>query len=118
MKETDLQRQVLDYLAWKRIFAYRNNSGAFAGEYKGRKRFIRFSAVGSLDIICVVDGLYVGLELKAPRGKQSDRQQAFQHQLEEAGGVFVLAHSLEDVIRALEDIHRTALVSARAHSPS
>jgi hypothetical protein len=29
VSEKDVQRAILDWLAWKRIFHYRNNSGAF-----------------------------------------------------------------------------------------
>jgi hypothetical protein len=39
------------------------------------------------------------IEVKAPRGKQSDHQKEFQKQLEAAGGRYVLAYSLEDVMR-------------------
>jgi hypothetical protein len=98
MNESDLQRQILDYLALKGIFHYRNNSGAFDNGHGG---FYRFGAVGSPDIICVVNGRYVGIELKAPKGKQSDHQKEFQRQLELAGGTYILGYSLEDVITGL-----------------
>src|SRR5438876_1170141 len=47
MKESDIQRQILDYLALRRIFHYRNNSGAFVDS---KKHFYRFGALGSPDI--------------------------------------------------------------------
>jgi hypothetical protein len=56
MKESDVQRQILDYLALKHLFHYRNNSGAMVSEYRGKKRFMRFGATGSPDIVCVVKG--------------------------------------------------------------
>jgi hypothetical protein len=40
----------------------------------------------------------VGIEVKAPKGKQSEHQKAFQEMLEVAGGRYVLAYSLDDVI--------------------
>lgn len=94
MKESDIQRQILDYLALKRIFHYRNNSGAFVDS---NKHFYRFGALGSPDIICVINGQFVGIEVKAPKGKVSDHQKEFQKKLEAAGGKYILAHSLEDV---------------------
>jgi hypothetical protein len=51
----------------------------------------------------VVNGQYVGIEVKAPKGKQSEHQQEFQKQLEAAGGKYVLVYSLEDVIEYLSD---------------
>jgi hypothetical protein len=100
MKESDVQRQILDWLALKRIFHYRNNSGAFVDS---QKHFYRFGAVGSPDIVCVIKGQYVGIEVKALRGKQSEHQKGFQKQLEVAGGRYVLAYCLEDVISVFDN---------------
>jgi hypothetical protein len=98
VKESDIQRQILDYLALKRIFHYRNNSGAFKDT---AGHFYRFGALGSPDIICVIAGQYVGIEVKAPKGKQSDHQKEFQAKLESAGGKYILAYSLDGVIARL-----------------
>jgi hypothetical protein len=95
MKESEIQKQILDYLALKRIFHYRQNSGAFDN---GKGGFYRFGVLGAPDIICVIKGQYVGIEVKAPKGKQSDHQKGFQQALEAAGGRYVLAYSLEDVM--------------------
>src|ERR1700722_4124054 len=44
MKESDVQRQILDDLTPRGIFHYRNNSGAFVDS---QKHFYRFGAVGT-----------------------------------------------------------------------
>jgi hypothetical protein len=75
VKESEVQKQILDYLALKRVFHYRNNSGAFVDS---QKHFYRFGATGSPDIICVIKGQFVGIEVKAPKGKQSEHQKEFQ----------------------------------------
>lgn len=98
MKEADVQRAILDYLALKRIFHYRNNSGGFRD---AANHFYRFGAIGSPDIVCVVNGQYVGIEVKAPGGRQSEHQKEFQRRLEEAGGRYVIASSLDDVLGVL-----------------
>jgi hypothetical protein len=95
VKESEIQKQILDYLALRHIFHYRNNSGAFKRE---DGHFYRFGATGSPDIVCVINGQYVGIEVKAPKGKQSEHQKAFQEELERAGGIYILAHSLDEVI--------------------
>jgi len=59
VKEAHAQLQILDYLALKQIFHYRNNSGAFKDK-KGH--FYRFGALGSPDIICVIAGQFVGID--------------------------------------------------------
>lgn len=94
MKESDVQRQILDYLALKGVFHYRNNSGGFKDK---TGHFYRFGALGSSDIVCVVAGQYVGIEVKGPKGKQSEYQKEFQKALEAAGGKYILARSLDDV---------------------
>ena len=87
MKESDVQRQILDYLALKRIFRYRNNSGAFIDS---QKHVYRFGAVGGPNIVCVSVGQCVGIGMKRPGEKQSDHQKDFQEKLQE-GGRYVIA---------------------------
>jgi hypothetical protein len=48
VKESDVQRQILDYHALKRVFHYRNNSGGFK-DIAGH--FYRFGATVSPGII-------------------------------------------------------------------
>jgi hypothetical protein len=40
MKESAIQKQILEYLSAERILAFRMNSGAMSGEYNGKTRFI------------------------------------------------------------------------------
>src|SRR3990167_7133205 len=92
--ERDTLRACLDYLEIKRVFYYRNNSGAtIIPKADGGTRFFKFGVTGSPDIICVIKGQYVGLECKAPKGKQSESQIDFQQRLEKAGGKYLLVYS-------------------------
>src|SRR5580692_9371360 len=103
MKESETQKAILEWLAWKKFFHYRNNSGAFVMPETAThaRRFFRAGVVGAPDIVCVIAGQYVGIEVKAPRGRQSENQKEFQRQLEEAGGKYILAHSIDDVAIAI-----------------
>jgi hypothetical protein len=100
VKESEVQKQILDYLALKGIFHYRNNSGAFVDS---QKHFYRFGAKGSPDIICIIKGRYVGLEVKTPKGKLSDDQIAFHRNLMAADGIVFTVRSLDEAIEAVED---------------
>jgi hypothetical protein len=93
-KESEVQRAILDWLEWHHIFHYRNNSGAFID---AQKHFYRFGALGSPDIICVINGRFIGIEVKAHGGKQSEHQKEFQRRLETAGGLYILAYSVDDL---------------------
>lgn len=84
--ETIIKNQVKDYLKLKGIFYYHNLQGI--GAYKGIP-----------DLIAVKGGLYYGLEIKRPTGKQSEYQVEFQKKLEKAGGKYLLISSLEDIMK-------------------
>ena len=91
-------RSILDYLAVKRVLAYRLNTGAMSGEHKGKRWFMRFGAPGMADLIALPkDRPALWIECKAPKGKQSELQKAFQAQVEAAGCAYVLARSIDDV---------------------
>lgn len=104
LSERDIQSQVTDWLTLKGIFWYRQNTGAMTRDYKGRRRFIRFGARGAPDIVCCIRGKYVAIELKRPGGRQTSEQAAFEANLKLAGGIYILGHSLEDVVRALDNL--------------
>lgn len=99
MKENDVQRSILDYLTLRKIFHWRQNNGA---TYDAKLGFYRSHTgmKGVPDIICVIDGQFVGIECKGPRGKQSADQILFQKRLEFAGGKYILAKSVDDVREA------------------
>lgn len=93
--EKDTQRAIIDYLSAKRIFNYRQNTGAFRNEKGG---FYTFGAVGSPDIVAVWEGRYIGIEVKGPKGRLSPHQERFKGLLEAAGGYYLVARDLDDVI--------------------
>lgn len=98
MGEAETQSTILQYLTLKHIFHYRNNTGAFR---TARGGFYHFGEVGSPDIICVVKGRFIGIECKSLTGKLNDNQLDFKERLEEAGGMYITARSLDDVRKVL-----------------
>lgn len=88
----------LQYLQLKRVFHWRNNSGAL----KTENHFVRFGATGSPDIIAIIKGQCIGIECKATNGKQSDHQKVFQFKMEQAGGKYYLVHSLDDLVAVVK----------------
>ena len=58
--------------------------------------------MGSPDIVCIIHGRYIGIEVKRPHGKQSEHQKQFQEASEAAGAKYFIATSLDDVIPELE----------------
>jgi hypothetical protein len=114
--EGQVLNAILDYLAARHVFAIRMNTGAMVSEYKGKKRFMRFGMPGMADILAfrnhprrydadfdgeVDDITPLWIEVKAPKGKQSELQSSFQERVEAEGHSYVLARCIEDVERFL-----------------
>src|ERR1017187_9391474 len=101
MKSTEkaTQAAIVEWLTWKRIFHYRQNSGTFRTEAGG---FYRMGVAGAPDIVAMVNGVYIGIEVKDTKGNQNANQIAFQRELEEAGGMYILATSIDDVQGGIE----------------
>jgi hypothetical protein len=101
LTEHAIQSQILDYLKAKRIFHWRNNSGAMKSSYRGKSRFMHFGAVGSPDIFVVVKGKIVGFEVKGQGKYPSEAQVHFGDSLTKAGGFYYVVRSLDEVTNIL-----------------
>ena len=93
MDEATLKKNARNILRSRRIF--------FA-DVQGS----RFTTNGFPDIVAVIGGLFIGLEFKTYRGKQSQDQKDFQARLEEArleeaGGLYFIIRSEKDLLDAL-----------------
>lgn len=101
MKSTEKATQAacLDLLAAKRIFHYRQNSG---GAMVAGNHFMRFGTPGAPDIVAVIGGQYIGIEVKDLKAKQNANQIKFQESLEKAGGRYLLVRTIDDLIQFLE----------------
>jgi hypothetical protein len=91
LRERDIQKTILDYLELHHILHYRQNTGAV----KRNGRMIRYGIPGLPDIVCVIGGRYVGIEVKAPGESPSLEQMQFGDSLEAAGGVYIVADCIE-----------------------
>ena len=84
LTETDIRRQIQDYLRWTGWFVYYNLQGL--GSYPGVS-----------DLVAVKNKRVIHIEIKKPNGRQSEKQKEFQADLEAAGGTYIIARSVEDV---------------------
>ncbi len=101
MSEHQIQQAILLRLGCcQNLTIWRNNTGAIAVG----GRFVRFGAPGSADLLGVADGgQFIAIEVKAPRGRQSERQKAWQMMIERHGGVYVLARSVGEAVSKLRE---------------
>lgn len=101
LTESDVQKLILNWLKLRRYFHWRANTGGMSGAHKGKAWFVRFGRAGQPDIFVVRNGLLIGIEVKGVKGVQSTKQLEFQTELIRAGGQYILARNLEDVIREM-----------------
>ncbi len=112
--EGALQRLVMDWLAARHIFALRMNSGVLKGA-SGRP--VTFGVPGCADILAfkpkdiTTEEAYgfltrfrtfhlfmpVWIELKAPKGKQSELQKSFQAKVESEGHRYLVIRDLSEL---------------------
>lgn len=103
--EKDIQKDILQYLHIRGFVAWRQNQGAASGEHNGKKRFFRFCSMpGISDVLGIIppEGLFLAVEVKRPGKKPSLEQQMFLDTVRLAGGIAIVATSVDDVIHELE----------------
>lgn len=102
--ETPIQASILDNLIHRGVLAWRNQKGiipirrgrAIIGQRKSDPR-----TNGMPDIIAVIGGRFIGIEVKSAKGVQDVNQKRWQGDIERAGGVYILARRWEDVAMML-----------------
>ena len=85
--ETDIKQQIKAYLRYRGWFVFHILQGV--GAYKGIS-----------DLIALRQGRVLFIEVKTPRGKQSEEQIMFENAIRSSGGEYILARSVTDVAAA------------------
>ncbi len=99
--ERDVQRAVLEYLAWRKIFAWRNQT---TGIYDPRRGVFRAGQTlrGVPDVLGILpDGRFLGVEVKRPGKHLEPHQQEFQTRATALKAVCVCVHSAAELDAAL-----------------
>jgi len=102
-KEKEIQSAILSYLRLKKCVAVKVGSGAF----KIGDRFIKMGAIGVSDIIacCPPHGRYLAIEVKKQGRYPTPEQRVFLESIHKAGGIGIVARSIDDVEKALAGIN-------------
>lgn len=99
VKESDIQKAILELLRLRGVFCWRQNVGSF----KVGDRFVSMGYRGISDIVGILGGRFLALEVKREKGLLSDTQIVFLRKVREAGGIAMVAESVSDVVRLLDD---------------
>jgi hypothetical protein len=113
LPEACILKACLDYMAALGIFAWRNGSGRARFGAGPSARWVQFGILGGSDILGVLpDGRALAVETKGPNGRVTVAQRVFLETVRGAGGVAIVARSVDDLINGLEEagIHTGELV--------
>lgn len=101
-KETELQKAILDLLAHiPNCYAFRSGSGLIKTE---AGNYFRTGKKGCPDIIACLKGRWIGIECKVGKNKLSPFQKQAQEDIEKAGGIYLIAYSLDEVIELINKL--------------
>jgi len=102
IKESDIERGILEFLALKRIFAWKiKTTGTFDPHRKIFRSTPNHYRKGVADIIGIFQGRPFAIEVKSKAGSLSLEQKEFLAQFKTEGGLTLVARSVDDVAVAL-----------------
>lgn len=106
MGEQDLVNAIIDFIHLMGGVATRINSGMILvdGRQRTKTRAYRGAPAGTSDIIACVGGHYLAIECKQAGNKPTDLQRDYLARVEEAGGISIVAYSLDDVIPVVDGL--------------
>ena len=93
MRESEVQRAILDYLRYRGILHARTNAGRRGGVHLAPK--------GWPDITAMYRGRFVGIEVKSSDGTLRDAQIEALLLIRDGGGIAIAARDVADVARML-----------------
>lgn len=91
MREKNIENKIKNYLKSK---------GAYYFKHHGNQ----FSQVGVPDIIACYKGKFIGIEVKNETGKTSPLQDINLKMINDAGGIGIVARSVEEVSKVIDNI--------------
>jgi len=104
VREAELQAEILRVLGGRPdVRLWRANTGAAQESVSGR--LIRFGIPGQADLSgLLAGGRRLEIEVKGPRGQLSPAQQRFGAMITRFGGIYVVAHSLQDALAVIQEV--------------
>ena len=105
--EEEIKKDILLYLKTAGVCHWRNNSGGV----HVRGRYVKYGFPGSPDIISIIRGRFVGIEVKNRTEPQSGKQEEFEEECKIAKGIYIVARSLAFAILAVNTIQASGSIS-------
>lgn len=98
--ENEVVNEICGYLSMKGCFFSRiNTMPVFDSKRDCYRSLGKWVRKGCPDIVAIVDTIAIGIECKTDTGRLSKDQKVFKMDWERAGGAYIVARSVQDVIR-------------------
>lgn len=105
--EKDIQRGILEWLNDEGFFFWRSNNTPVYSRNNGGKMAFRslpkYTPRGLPDIMCVINGRFVAIEVKRPGSKLRSEQADYGAKCVCSGGIYAMVQSLDDVKKLFVD---------------
>lgn len=104
-EESKLQAEIVKLLQEKKIFFF-----SVPNEAGGRSKIQQMQLVsmglrsGASDMVIVLPGKVIFMEVKTPDGKQSPAQERFEARVKELGHEYIVVRNLIDVEKSIDSI--------------
>lgn len=103
--EKIIEDQILQWLSYKQILSFKVKSqGTYDEKIGGFRRRSKFYRRGVADILGIYKGRFLAIEVKTEKGRASIHQKLFLQDVINAGGIALIARSVEDLERKLGEI--------------
>jgi len=103
--ESLIQKQILAWLKSKRIMAFTiKSTGTFDAKIGMFRKPSPWYRKGVADILGIYKGKPLAIEVKAEKGRVSPHQREFLEEFAREGGIAMVARSVEQVERALNEV--------------
>ena len=91
--ESDMKKEVKAYLKSKGAYVVPVANGAYA-------------KMGDPDMVVCYKGIFIAIEGKTYEGRQSDWQKLRMEQVQKAGGIYAIIHSVDGARQLIEELDR------------
>ena len=100
--ETLIKDAICDYLSAKNVFFWSvNNSAPYSRKIRRYLRPYKYHLAGVADICGLWKGRGLFIEVKTPKGKQSEHQREFEKRVVKEKAIYILARSIDDVRKVI-----------------
>jgi hypothetical protein len=98
LSEKQIENQVLTWLKFKNIFAFKVKSvGTFDPKLQKFRKPSPWYKRGCPDVVCIHRGKFIGLEIKTKKGRVSPHQELFHKEAKEAGAEIFIVRDVEQL---------------------